>query len=277
MNTDPAALLVVTPTLGDSPYLDQTVASVATLPVPVHHVLSTPAARVTALAARYPGTEVVPDEGRSGGIYGAINAGLRAARPRSEWRWFTYINDDDCLLPGFGPALLGATPGTDVLYGDVDLIDETGALISRITVAKDPRWIPDLLHQGISPLMQQGLALRRETVERLQGFDLRYRLCADLDFWVRAFCGGARFRYHPGPVARFRLRAGQLSADTERTRVEQDEIVARHLPGRGSALSRLTTRSLYRLVNLPRYLERIRARGFRSSYALLQAGTAKAS
>ena len=77
MNTTPT-LLVVTPTLGESVFLEQTLASVAALPVPVLHVLSVPAAKVTLLQARYPHLKVVPDAGKAGAIYGAINAALFA-------------------------------------------------------------------------------------------------------------------------------------------------------------------------------------------------------
>lgn len=273
-------LLVVTPTLGDSPFLDLTVASIEAQPLHIRHVISTPGRRVAELAARYPNALVVPDAGRLGGIYGAINAGIDAANARFKWDWFTYINDDDALLPGFGHVTLENLRSSDpapVLYGDVELIDEEGARISRITTAENPDWIPALLHQGISPLMQQGMVFRRDVVDRLGGFDLRFRLCADLDFWLRAYAHGAPFRYHPECVAQFRLRNGQLSSDTSVTKAEQDTIVARHLPSRTSCVSRLATRLLYRAYNLPRYVERFRTRGLRTSYALLQEGAAKAA
>ena len=276
MNTRPC-ILVVTPTLGVSPFLDRTVASIEAQPLHIRHVISTPARKVAELAARYPNALVVPDAGREGGIYGAINAGIAAAD--FAWDWFTYINDDDLLLPGFGRAVLAhlARPAPEpVLYGDVELIDERGARITRITTAARPRWIPALLHQGISPLMQQGMLFRRDVVNRLGGFDLRYRLCADLDFWLRAYADGARFAYEADCVAQFRLRDGQLSGNTSVTRKEQDNIVARHLPARPSALNRALTKVAYRAYNLPRYVERFRKRGLHTSYSLLEQGGARA-
>jgi len=35
--------------------------------------------------------------GRAGGIYGALTRELAVAG--NDWDWFTYINDDDTLLP----------------------------------------------------------------------------------------------------------------------------------------------------------------------------------
>lgn len=275
MNEYPC-ILVVTPTLGVSPFLDRTVDSITFQPLRIRHVISTPASMVPILAARYPHALVVPDAGREGGIYGAINAGIVAAR--FDWEWFTYINDDDTLLRGFGRAALRHFRSLDaepVLYGDVELIDEDERRVSRITTTPSPAWIPALLHQGISPLMQQGMLFRRHVVHALGGFDQRYRLCADLDFWLRAYAAGHRFRHHAENVAQFRLRRGQLSGDTSVTMREQDDIVARHLPARPGALRRRLVRLAYRAYNLPRYLERVRKQGMRGSYQILREGLAR--
>jgi hypothetical protein len=228
------------------------------------------------LQARFPRSLVCTDHGKTGGIYGALNAGLAAAAPG--WDWFTYINDDDTLLPDFSRMQRkeeDADEPADVVYGDVELIDERGSGVSYITTERRPRWIPALLQAGISPLMQQGMLFRRSTVERLRGFDTRYRLCADLDFWLRALVLGARFRSHRLSVAQFRLRRGQLSGNTAITEFEQAEIVARHLPRRISSVVRSAARLRYRWCNLPRYMRRLRTRGFQSSYDLLETAEVK--
>src|ERR1035437_5874504 len=92
-----APVLIVTPTLADSPFLDATVQSVREQTFAFIHVLAVPAHQVEPVRRRYPHATVVPDAGRAGGIYGALNAALDAAPPG--WAWFTYINDDDLLLP----------------------------------------------------------------------------------------------------------------------------------------------------------------------------------
>jgi hypothetical protein len=274
--SSPSRLLVVTPTLGRSPFLDRTRRSVAAQPLEISHLFCAPAAKCAELEARYPGVQAVPDAGPAGGIYGALNAALAAAP--SSWEWFTYINDDDALLPGFGEMCRRHWRDRDpapVVYGDVDLIDEAGQGLARITVEPDPARIGPLLQQGISPLMQQGMLFHRRVVDALRAFDVRYRLCADLDFWLRAFAAGYPFRYYPERVAQFRLRAGQLSGSTAVTQREQDEIVRRHLPVRASSGELRRARWHFRWHNLPRYLERIRARGFKRSYALLESGAAQ--
>jgi GT2 family glycosyltransferase len=263
----------VTPTLGTSPWLAETVASVAARRLDVTHVLAAPLSAQRQLKEQFPHTHVVPDAGKTGGIYGALNAALTQTPPA--WDWFTYINDDDALLPAFRDVFhrhIRSTAPAPVVYGDVALVAENGGEISRITTEPDPAWIPALLQQGISPLMQQGMLFARSTVLRLRGFDLRYRLCADLDFWLRAYAAGEQFRYYPVRVAQFRLRSGQLSGNTTLTEREQDEIVQRHLPEPVSALRKRWARWRYRACNFPRYLARARTHGLSRSYELLQRG-----
>jgi hypothetical protein len=266
-------VLVVTPTLGESEFLERTVASVAAQSMDVRHVIAAPESKLPVMRMRFPGVQAVADAGRSGGIYGALNAALQGVNV--DWDWFTYINDDDVLLPGFSRMFHRhvGTAGTEpVVYGTVELIDGNDRRVSEITVESRPQWIPALLQSGISPLMQQGTLFRRDIVRRLVGFDTRYRLCADLDFWLRALVGGAKFRHFPVPVAQFRVRIGQLSGDTGQTEREQAEIVSRLLPKPEPAWKKAAARLRYRVCNLPRYLERWRTRGFATSYDLLQTG-----
>src|SRR5665213_2849662 len=119
--------LVVTPTLGESRWLDETVASVAALSVAHLHVLVCPSAARADLEKRFPQAQVVTELG--GGMYASINAGMAAVR---EWDAVTYINDDDLLLPGFADLvgrLARAGAVESIAYGRVKLIDERGRRI----------------------------------------------------------------------------------------------------------------------------------------------------
>jgi GT2 family glycosyltransferase len=264
-------LLVVTPTLGESEFLDETVAAVNALGLATCHVLCCPSERITSLQARFQSCSVVPDAGRSGGIYGALNAALDAFS-QEEWTWFTYINDDDILPAGFAAVFRAHTERTapePVTYGKVRLINERSQRIGWITNETMPRWLPAILHNGMSPLNQQGMLFHRDVVDRLRGFDLRYRLCADLDFWVRAYTEGFRFRFYPIEVGQFRLRQGQLSGNVLLTQREQEDIVRRHLPKHSPDWLLFVLRVRYRVCNAARYLERLRSVGWKRSYAVL--------
>ncbi len=264
-------LLIITPTLGDSPFLDASVDSVRKLPsdLNVLHVIVAPAKSVSLLSARFPACQVIPDAGREGGMYGALNQGLFL---RADWDWFTYINDDDLLMPDFATVCQKhCRPGNEkvIAYGDVRNIREDGVSLGLQTVESSSSYFPALLRQGISLFTQQGALASREVVERLRGFDFSLRLCGDLDFWVRAIAAGYEFRYFPREVAQFRIRTGQLSGDVPARLAERQNIL-RHLPLEDISTARLYfARLRFRLLNLPRYAQRIRAAGFRRSNDLI--------
>ena len=266
-------LLVVTPTLGQSPFLDRTVEGILALPVPFVHVMVCPAPVVATLAGRFPHAIVIPDAGREAGLYGAINAALETAG--EDWSWFTYINDDDELGPDFGQMARRhfAAPNPEpVVYGRVRLIDEQNGTVGFVTLERRPARIPAVLRAGISPLNQQGMLFHRDVVRELRRFDTRYRICADLDFWARALAARHAFRYYPEEVGRFRIRRGQISGDVNLTSREQDEIARRLFPEAGGALNRFMAKWRYRWCNLPYYLARTRTFGWVSSYQILSQG-----
>ena len=263
MNTTPR-LLIITPTLGTSVYLPAAMASVRALKgAEVRHVIVCPRERIESLARECPECAVVADQGRAGGIYGALNAGLAAA-PEG-WDWFTYINDDDLLDPtGFSRLLARhcrPENAATVAYGDILNIDAAGRPLGRMTVERSPGRMPALLQQGISPAGQQGMLFGAPVARALGGYRLEFRLCADLDYWARAHAGGFRFVYYPWTVGRFRIQPGQLSGDVTLTRRELVAITSESFPQPVSAPGRWLARALYRVSNLPRYLERWRAVG----------------
>jgi hypothetical protein len=263
-------LLIVTPTLGKAESLSETMTGIEMLGLDFIHVFACPKAAMEDLRSRYPKSIVVEDAGREGGIYGALNAALHAVP--DGWEWFTYINDDDLLTTGFARMVrthLSRPVPEPVTYGKVRLIDEKSHPVNYVTTEPTPRFIPAILQQGMSPLNQQGMLFHRSVVEKLGGFDIRYKLCADLDFWVRAYAAGFSFRYYPIEVGRFRVRAGQLSGDVQLTRREQAEIVRRHFPPTRSRLALACIRFRYRLLNAPKYLTRIVTAGWKTSDQLL--------
>ncbi len=271
-------LLVVTPTLGTSQFLDETMRSVEAVraqDVQILHILTAPGARVSELASRFPHTVVLPDAGREGGIYGAVNCGLFGAAP-GDWDWFTYINDDDLLAPAFGEVFhQHARPENEdvIAYGDVRNIGEDGRSLGLQSVERTRAFFLPLMFAGVSLFTQQGTLVSRRVMLKLKGFNATYRLCADLDFWVRTVISGLRHRHYPREVARFRIRAGQASHDVNLRRDERAAIL-RQIPGRppGALLQRLAHLQFY-ARNLPRYAARIRTVGWRRSNQMLADAT----
>lgn len=264
-------ILVITPTLGESPWLAETVASVAALSLDGEHVLVAPAAAVPGLAARFPGVTVTAELG--GGMYAAINAGVAAAR---EWDAFTYINDDDLLLPGFAAVVTAmAGRGTQPLlaYGGVRLIDAEGRRLGAIPVSPSPGLNRDLYAQRIEPVYQHGTLVSRAAWEQHGGFDPAYRFCGDSEFLARLCVRSVPAVRVGGEVAAFRLHGGQLTKDrpamlAERARVDEQL---------GLLTPSLTVRHhwaklLFRAANLSVYAGRIFRHGFVSFDQLLERG-----
>lgn len=248
---------VVTPTLGESPWLPETVAAVAALPIACEHVLVAPPAVAVRLQREFPGVAVVSEPG--GGMYAAINAGLAAAG--SDWEAFTYINDDDLLLAGFTTvaAEVAAREGQPVMaYGAVRLIDVRGRRRGRIPVSPQPALNRDLYAQRLEPVYQHGTLVSRSAWERVGGFDPAFRYCGDSEFLARLCLAGVPTVRVAGEVAAFRLRRGQLTKNRPAMRAERDRVDTQL----GLLVRPLTWRHhwarwRFRTANLPAYVGRI--------------------
>ena len=268
-------LLVVTPTLGDSPWLAETVASVAALPVASQHVLVAPSALVPALAAQFPQALVVPEPTPNRGMYAAINTGLGAA---VGWDAFTYLNDDDLLLPRFAVSVARTEAAVRaqqplLVYGRVRLVDASGRRLGAIPVSPWPRLNRALYALRLEPVFQQGTLVSRAAYRQVGGFDETLRLCGDSEYLARLCVRGVPAARVGGEVAAFRLRRGQLTKNRpamidERARVDQKL---------GLLEARLTARHrwawlAFRAANLPVYARRIARHGFVSFDELLERG-----
>lgn len=265
-------ILVVTPTLDESPWLGDTVASVKALAVAHEHVLVAPAAAGLRLAARFPGATVVSEPG--GGMYAAINAGLAAVR---EWDAFTYINDDDMLLPGFSAVAAALRPRRTeavLAYGRVRLIGAKGNRLGSIPVSPRPALNRELYAQRLEPVYQHGTLVSRVAWTQHGGFDPAFRYCGDSEFLARLCVRGVPAVRVRGEVAAFRLRPGQLTKNrpamlAERARVDE-KLGLRTV---GLTPRHAWARLVFRLANLPVYAERIGRHGFKSfDDLLIQAG-----
>jgi glycosyltransferase involved in cell wall biosynthesis len=256
--TSSESLLIVTPTLGNSPFLAATIASVRSQRHRLKHVLVCPPGEATRLRERYPDLMVVCER-PNGGLYGAINDALHAAGP---WDWFSYINDDDLLLPSFSDMFSDHLEAgvEDIAYGNVRYIDEASNSLGVIPVATRDRHFISLFRQGITPLTQQGTIVPRLLYDRL-GLRADFRLCADHDLWVRAAIAGARFRHYRHEVAAYRLTRGQLSRDQVAMKAELHRINQVLPPATGLGLGDRFVRFSFRVRNWRRYWDRIRATG----------------
>jgi hypothetical protein len=256
-------IIVVTPTLGSSRWLTETVASVAALPCDCRHVMVAPAAVVPALQAKFPRTMVLADSDQ--GMYAAINAGAAAW---ADWSAMTYINDDDLLLPRFAAVIRAVEPHAAqpfLAYGGVRLIDEAGRRLGSIPVSRFPAYNRALYAERLEPVFQHGTLVTRAAWERHGGFDPTFRLAGDSEWLARLCVAGVPARHVAGEVAAFRLRSGQLTkhrAAMQEERARVDAKLQLLTPRRSWRQRR--ARLVFRASNLAVYAERVAWHGWLS-------------
>ena len=249
----PPSFLLVTPTLGAAPYGRFLTESI---PFGIEWRVVSPFSELDWLKGGSVPANCVPEPPGGLGMYGALNAGLTSSL---NWKWFSYINDDDLLGREFAELIRRhCIPGNEkvIAYGRVSMIAENGGYLFDFPTSKRVQDFGALLPQGIMPFTQQGMVAHRSVWERLGGFDPSYRLAGDLEFWVRAWRAGFQFRFYDLRVGEWRLRSGQLSSQTEQMWQEQARCLAPLLEGAPSRARMTLAKWRFRLGNTPNYFRR---------------------
>lgn len=144
-----------------------------------------------------------PDRGQSH----AINKGFRRARGEI----LAWLNSDDAYLPGAVSAsvtFLQQHPEIDLVYGDVQLIDENGHVLQEKVCSK-PFLLYNLLTQ-FSVLQQQTALFRRDLLGRVGLLNEHLHYLLDTDLWIRTALYG-KAQYLPGLRAKSRLHKDSKS------------------------------------------------------------------
>lgn len=142
----------------------------------------------------------------------AINKGFA----RAHGDIFAWLNSDDRYQPGaFGEAVafLKDNPQVGMVYGDANLIDETGNVLAKFPAAQtDYR----RLRRGYVHIPQQSAFFRADLWRKVGPLDPSFYFAMDYDLWVRlAKC--APLVYHPRLWADFRLHgSGKTSISDDR-------------------------------------------------------------
>lgn len=178
---------------------------------------------------------------RNRGISEAYNTIVREGRGEL----IAMLGDDDVCEPGRirrQVEVFDRHPDTGVVHGDAIMIDGDGA---RTGEWRAPDLAPGellrLLVRTHNYLIDPTRMVHRRVYEDVGGYDSRYRLAQDFDFWMRAV-PRHRFRHvEPGgaPLIRFR-RHGENFSD-ESARALEIEEVERAL---GETIDRLPLRQL---------------------------------
>jgi len=221
--------LVVVPTLGRRPaLLAKSLASIRAQDYPELDLVAVAPTRrgVEELVAEH-GGRFVADPG-SGGLSGALNAGLAAAGPETDY--FAWLGDDDLLAPGSlraTTAALDANPDAVMVFGWCDYIDENDAVVFR---SRAGRLAAATVTFGPNLIPQPGSLFRYEEVVAVGGLDETVRLAMDLDLYLRLRRRG-RLLALPRTLASFRWHADSATVSGETESMEEsDQLRMKYMP-----------------------------------------------
>jgi|HubBroStandDraft_1064217.scaffolds.fasta_scaffold00328_20 glycosyltransferase involved in cell wall biosynthesis len=187
-----------------------------------------------AIAGRFPFARVLPAPGSS--IYEALNLALAAARaPILAW-----LNADDLFVAGALVRALdafAAAPEAEIVRGTAQFRRSDAAgwqgREDRIEARAAGPLSLDLITRG--PLAINSMLFRREVLTRIGPFDTSFRLAADREWMLRAWCRGVRVLELKHPVYCYRVHRGSSTLDPGRrnhlrVREEHIAILAQALP-----------------------------------------------
>ena len=205
----PPLVSIITPVYNGERYLEDSIRSVLAQDYPaVEHIVVDGGSRDATLdiLKRYEDRIAWRSE-RDGGMYEAVNKGLRLARGE----FALYLNSDDLLLPrGISTlvAALEADPQAALAYGDYFQIDAKGREIGLVQSRQVS--FRDMLNWSLS-IFTGTMLFRRSLLREVGFFDDRLRFAADYEFCLRLASRGRRFIAVAEPVALYRIHDGQLT------------------------------------------------------------------
>ncbi|MCD8291075.1 MAG: glycosyltransferase [Prevotella sp.] len=125
------------------------------------------------------------------GIYDAFNKGWRLAKGE----WIYYLGADDILLPDGMAEIFRRSWTEDVVYGDMYFKNPRGIIKKQSPL--------DLCNGKFKMVSHQSLVMRRCVIEKMGGFDTRYKISADYDLLLRALLAGYKYAHCDAYVAQF--------------------------------------------------------------------------
>ena len=229
---------IVTPSLNQGAFIDQTIRSIKAQTYPhIEHIVVDGGSTDDTLSVlkRHDGTyDLRWVSGPDSGMYQAINRGMGLSRGDV----VAYLNSDDMYFPwsvATAVERLTSAPGVDLVFGDALLLDDTSG---RIRPHFQWPFRREYL-SSIGSFAQPATWWRRSLIDRVGGFDESLRLSADLDFYLRVADAG-ELAHVAEFLAVMRLH-GAMSTVTQagRIRAESSAVRARHLAGRRQPVAAL--------------------------------------
>ena len=130
----------------------------------------------------------------------------------SKGKWLLFLGADDVLLEESVENCINNGEGYDIIYGDTLLKYPWGEIKRQFS-----RNYSEITKRSFA--CHQSIFVKKEVFENLGGFDEKYRVIADYDFFLRAYLQGVKVNKINSCVSLFNLSglsSNNLSAARER-------------------------------------------------------------
>lgn len=205
-------LSVITPSFNQAQFLPVNLESVnAQTYFSVEHVVVDPGSTdgSTAIAQEDPSAILIvePDRGQSDGICKGFS--------RSTGDVLVWLNSDDYypndhVLESVIRCFL-ENPEIDIVYGDVNFVDEQGNFLRKGFVNKNADQLLDSFEYQVG-IVQPGVFWRRRVFEEIGGPSEEFEYCMDYELWVRMASKGYKWKYLSQVLANHRWWGGMKTS-----------------------------------------------------------------
>lgn len=184
------------------------------------------------------------------GMYDAINKGIKMATGDI----VGILNADDVLASNDTLAHIAAAfkPGIDALYADIRFV-RTGDSVETMRTAKTVRyclaakWKP-WMFRFAAMVPHPSFYVRRECFDRLGGYSLDYRICADFELELRyLYLAKLRSAYLPECVVTMRMGGASTAGWRSNVEINREDLRALRAHGIWSCLPLIYLKYLFKI------------------------------
>ena len=250
-------IIVFTPTLGKSKTLSRTIESVRQISQGlVDHVLICPKSSFKNLTNIYKDNVFVIEPENINGVFESINWAFKNLK--NEYKYFTYINDDDYWLPGMYKLLdYCLTSEEDIIYSNNIFINPLNNSSYKGSNFPNTKLFCNLSLCGVPQFTQQSVLIKSKTFQENNFFDESLPLNADTDLFYRIIKNGSKNKYFNIVSSAYSLGPGRLTSKKNDRDSAQELFLKKHLVNKRNIIIINFSVFIFRIYNLPLYLRRL--------------------